>query len=92
MQLSSTKVSPEVAIVLFGHLCFRLTRQFSMFVLISFAVSCTGMDYNVIIIIPFLHVVDVLAYFPRSPSDSLFVYITVWGELALLYSSYDRIS
>ena len=53
---------------------------------------CTGMDYNVIIIISFLHVVDLLAYFPRSHSDSLFVYITVWGELALLYSSYDRIS
>ena len=68
-----------------------------MFVLISFAVSFpdiirTGMDYSVIIIISFLHVVDVLPYFPRSPSDSLFVYKTVWGELALLYSSYRRIS
>ena len=42
------------------------------------------MDYNVIIIISFLYVVDVLTYFPRSPSDSLFVYITVWDELALL--------
>ena len=68
-----------------------------MFALISFAVSfptsfVPEMDYNVIIIISFLRVVDVLAYFPRSHSDSLFVYITVWGELALLYSSYHRIS
>ena len=50
-----------------------------------------GMDYNVTIIVSFLHVVDVLPHFPRSPSDSLFVYITVWGELSLLYSFYDQV-
>ena len=39
------------------------------------------MDYNVIIIVSFLHVVDVLLYFPRSPSNNLFIYIAIGANL-----------